>query len=498
MESGSTAEHQGHVPAAPGRLARWIERTDEPAVRMRFATFLLFFAFTGDLWRYTITWVGYLLIALVLMIGSAVLLTRRHLPRRIDFLPLTLLGFMAWCLVSVVWSHYRLETLGGSAAQLGTALCGLLLAVDLTRLEFVRALGNAMRAIVILSLAFEVFAGIFFPDGILPPAYLLPGVLDELTGLSGTNPDEVPGPFLWTYGDFFSDLPIQGIVGNRNLLAMVALLALITTAAELFDRRLGARRGWIELVLAAYALWRTTSITAFVATAFVLLAAALVLLGRRFERRGRWIMYLVVGVVLATGAVIVILYNNQIFATLFGRSSDMSGRVQIWQAVVGLGQQSPVVGLGWISYWAPWVPMFSHLIVRDDVVYLQAHNAFLDVWMQTGFIGLALFAFAVFNALVRTWWVAIDRPDTPLIEPTRVGGRAHLSATTAVPFLVLVALVVQSMTESRLLLEGNWMLFCALAIYAKLRVQDPALLPRRSIRRRSGPMTSIVDTTRDL
>jgi hypothetical protein len=100
----------------------------------------------------------------------------------------------------------------------------------------------------------------------------------------------------------------------------------------------------------------------------------------------------------------------------------------------------------------------------------------------------------VFSTLVRTWWIAIDIPDAPRIESRRVGGRAHVAAATAAPFLVMVALVVQAMTESRLLVEGGWLLLCYFAIYAKLRIQDPAILPRRSLTTKTGPVRVVLDT----
>jgi hypothetical protein len=149
------------------------------------------------------------------------------------------------------------------------------------------------------------------------------------------------------------------------------------------------------------------------------------------------------------------------------RSSDMSGRGSIWRAVIALGSESPVLGHGWVSYWAPWLPQFH---------------------------SLALFAGLVFSTLVRTWWIAIDIPDAPRIESRRVGGRAHVAAATAAPFLVMVALVVQAMTESRLLVEGGWLLLCYFAIYAKLRIQDPAILPRRSLTTKTGPVRVVLDT----
>lgn len=458
----------------------------------------LVLAFAGDLFRYTVGWTGYLALSVVFVGLLMVALYRRHSRVRIWHLPATLVLFIGWCGLSMLWSRYPLETLMGWAAQVITALAGLGIAVSLTRLQFLHALGLAMRGLVLGSLVFEAFVAIWHPHGLIPPAYLRPGVLETLLGEPASNTaSSIPANFYWSYGHLFSGGDIQGLPGNRNLLAMVALIALVITAAELWDRQLHWSRAWLSLAASLFVLVRTQSATVIVALAFVGLAAALVLAGRHLNRRHRWIMYAVVGTVLVVGAVLVVAFNDAVFAGM-NRSSDMSGRGDIWRAVIRLGAESPVEGIGWISYWAPWLPVFQDLAVVDGTSYYQAHNSFIDVWLQTGAVGVILFAGVVFTALVRTWWIAIDRPDTPLVESARASGHAHLAGLTAVPFLVLVGLTVQSMTESRLIVEGGWLMLTYCAIYAKLRVQDPWLLPRRTVPSRTGPITVVVDPVRDV
>ena len=60
--------------------------------------------------------------------------------------------------------------------------------------------------------------------------------------------------------------------------------------------------------------------------------------------------------------------------------------------MIGLALERPWFGWGWVGYWQPWVEPFDGLAVRNGVEYLQAHNAWLDVWMQLGIVGLVAFA----------------------------------------------------------------------------------------------------------
>jgi O-antigen ligase len=166
---------------------------------------------------------------------------------------------------------------------------------------------------------------------------------------------------------------------------------------------------------------------------------------------GAAVVVVVVGV-LARGAL----------AGLLGKSSDFTGRGEIWTKVLGLIDQHPVVGWGWIGYWWPDVHTLSDLAHRKGVTYLQAHDAYLDVWMQTGLIGLLLFAIYAVTTLSRSWACA-----------TRIGYDAALrprtfDAVSLLPLLVVVALLVQSFAESRLLYQGNWILFALIAIKSRI------------------------------
>jgi len=134
---------------------------------------------------------------------------------------------------------------------------------------------------------------------------------------------------------------------------------------------------------------------------------------------------------------------------LVGRSDDLTGRLDIWSAVVELAQQRPWFGWGWVSYWAPWVEPFDDLVVIRGVTYLQAHNAWLDVWLQLGIVGLVLVSVLVLATTVRTVSWAVNFPRGDVVDP---------AALRLAPVLVLAMLLVHSLAESRLLIEAGLLL----------------------------------------
>ena len=84
---------------------------------------------------------------------------------------------------------------------------------------------------------------------------------------------------------------------------------------------------------------------------------------------------------------------------------------------------------------------------------LQAHNVWLDLTLQTGIIGAALFAVALGAIL---WPLARTFVTSP-------------RSLAAVPFLVLTALVIQSLSESRMLIEWGFASVVIFGFVAKRR-----------------------------
>ncbi|HNP16428.1 MAG TPA: O-antigen ligase family protein, partial [Terrimesophilobacter sp.] len=194
--------------------------------------------------------------------------------------------------------------------------------------------------------------------------------------------------------------------------------------------------------------------------AVVLVVALLV--RRAKTARGRIFVYLGSAAVFVASAIAAFFLRDGIFE-LLGKSSDLTGRLGIWQKVIDLTEQRPAFGWGWVSYWVPWADPFDNLVYRSGVRQLQAHNTWVDVAFQLGLVGLVVFIALVGAALVKAWQHAVDRPQKA------PGAPLHHSAVTLLPLLVLVALIVQSFAESRLITEYGLALLVVVAVKTKRR-----------------------------
>lgn len=420
------------------------------------ASFIFFSVFAGQFYRNLLGTAGFFAVATFLFLSSvAVLLIVR--PRwRWRHSPKSLFAFLGVATLSIAWSAYPGGSALGVATQWMSAIIGLALALTLSWPEFLRTFSIGLRWILGLSLLFELWVALIIGHPVLP----------NFLNVTGT----VPKAFYWSRNLLLHGGPIEGIVANRNLLGFIALLAIIVFSVQLAAATV--RRGWgvAWLVLAAGMFLLTRSATVIVAAVVVALVLAVALWTRRVGPNHRRPVYLSCAAALIAGALVLWLARGPLLA-LLEKSEDLTGRFDIWATVGSMFAERPLAGWGWIGYWQPWVKPFDDLVVIKGVTYLQAHNAWLDVAMQLGVIGLVLFAALVWSTLWRSWFLAVDRPRVGVVDD------APYSATALLPLLLLAALLVQSLAESRLLVEGNFVLLIALAVFTKRQQVWPQVLP---------------------
>ncbi|QBE49434.1 O-antigen ligase family protein [Leucobacter triazinivorans] len=428
--------------------------------------------------RNLLGWWGFLAVAAALTVWGVVLFVRLK-PERFRWyrLPSPVYWFLTLAVLSIAWSQYRLESVLGVVAQLATTLLAVVLAFVLTWHEVLRTLGSALRWLIGVSFLFELWVALVVREPVLQPIAEAPE--------SGS----VPKLLYWSRDLLFTGGPIQGIVASSVLFGFIGLLGLIVFGIQLRAGLVRPTTGWFWVGAALATILLTRGATVWVALLAAMVALVLALWARRLGPERRVPLYLT-GTALVVVAVSLVLFARDFVFGLLGKSADMTGRLETWDAVIALAEQRPWFGWGWVSYWAPWVEPFASLDEKAGVTVMSAHNAWLDVWLQLGIIGVLAFAPIVVLTMWRVWFRAVDPPRRGFGEPLPY-------ATSALwPFLVMVALLVQSLTESRLLIEGNWLLLILLAVKSRFDFQLPSLdaeptkLPWRRvpIPRHTGPI----------
>lgn len=370
-------------------------------------------------------------------------------------LPSPLYWFLTLAVLSIAWSAYRFESVLGVTLQLMTTVVAVSLAFVLTWHEVLRTLSTALRYLIGLSLLFELWVSVFIQHPVMPWWLEQPATGKPLKLL------------YWSRDLLFEGGPIQGVVANSALLSFLALAGLIVFAIQLRAGLVGKFAGWFWVVLAVATLALTRSAAIMVACVAVAAVLGFALWARQVGPERRVPVYLTAAGLLAAVAAVLAVASSWVWA-LLGKSADLTGRTEIWSKVWHLITEHPWFGWGWVSYWPVWVEPFKGLDTKAGLPVMHAHNAWLDVWLQLGVVGVLVFAPLVVLTFFRVWFRAVD-------QPRRGPGPALPYATSALwPLLLMVALIIQSLTESRLLIEGHWILLVIFAVKSRFDFELPS------------------------
>lgn len=439
------AVHTKHPVAAPP-AAPIREKTGHLMLRA-WCIFVMFVALSGTAWVHAFgepVAAAVVIAAGVLSLGIFIAARPSVNWRR---LPWFIVGYVAWALVSILWSAWPAATALTLLLLYLTTLQGFFVGAMLTWREIVRALASALKWVIALSVVFELWVSLVIRAPILPGFVV--GKADD--------PIEY-----WSRDNLLDGGRIQGIMGNSNLLGPVALLAIIVFAIRYAARAPRRFTLLLWIALSAYLLYRAASATAYLAGAAVVLVLVTILLMRRATRPGqRTKFYLAYAGIGIAGAVVLVFFRDAIFTAL-GRSNDLTGRESvIWAAVLERAAQRPVAGWGFSTPWVVNQPGFDGWIIDHGVSVQQAHNMWIDVLFQLGWIGVVLLGFTYLAFVWRAWFFAVDRPRWDLRSDR------PYSPLTLLPSLLATILLVQGIAESGPLLLWGWMLLVLLAFKIK-------------------------------
>lgn len=364
------------------------------------------------------------MLAGLVVIGAALLVRRRRRIDPLHLLPTTLVLFVVWLLVSLIWTTDTLFTLGGWLATAGVAFVAIVVAHVRDTLQTIRALGTVFRTLLSLSLGLEILSGILL---------------------------DLPIDFLSIEGHITSGGPVQGLFGTRNMLGFVAMLALVTFIIEWRTRTVRRGVAVFSVVLAGSLALLSGSPTALVLLIAVSIATGALALVRHTPAPRRTAAQITLGATLSIALIVAYLLRGPIIGVLDARGG-FSIRSDLWDALLILVRIHPVEGWGWHGPWPVDESPFALINSLTGSENQSALNAYLDVLLQAGWVGLLVFAVMCTVAFVRAWLVASTLP----------------SVVYAWTPLTLVVLLVNGVFESFAVVGAGWMLLVLCVVRAGL------------------------------
>lgn len=347
--------------------------------------------------------------------GIVLLLGFRCLPqltRMAIFSPILIFCVLA-CGVSMLWSIDPGITMRRSVALLMTTLFGLVLAARYDWNGLVQRLAMAFGVLAIFSLL----------HGVIDPAR---AIHNEIHIGAWRGP--------WVEKNY---------LGSQMTRALVVLMCAFAMKPS---------RGWvwIPLGLLAFGLvLLSTSKTSLLACLAAISLFIVLRIFRRFPVLRIPVAYLfLAGTTLLVGLVLV---APDMMLELIGKDRTLTGRTDIWDALLRSIKEKPYLGYGYGVYWMDQLGPSYYVRLQLQWGIPTAHNGWIETWLSVGALGVSLFALQY----VWTFILAFQR--------IRRGG-----SETYFAILIVIVFLVFSLSESSILQQNDlsWVMF--VAVSAKL------------------------------
>ena len=253
-------------------------------------------------------------------------------------------------------------------------------------------------------------------------------------------------------------------VEKNDLGNLMTIGFMVCAAAALLEPR-RAKLWWPTAGLCLLLVLLSTSKTSLVSCLLGACGLALVWVmrrgpaGRVVGTYGAVVGLLLVGFVLLAA-------SNVVLAAL-GKDATLTGRTQIWSAVMRRIQDRPWLGYGYGAVWddtSPWAPL-AWIIKQAGFRPFHAHNSWLEQWLGMGILGLTAWALYFTETCTRAVIALYRSP----------------GAYLAVPFLLVYAMTTLTESIAVVFNDCRWLFFVAIA--AKLALPnegDP--VPLRTVR----------------
>ncbi|GAP09593.1 lipid A core - O-antigen ligase [Bellilinea caldifistulae] len=270
-----------------------------------------------------------------------------------------------WGVISVFWSDLPSLTLRRSIAIILTTLYGLVLVVRFDLKEMLHLLGYSVWFFLMISFLLVVL----FPDW-------------------GTT----------TYGH---EVAWRGVFQHKNRLGNISALGLLLF---LFlwreDQKIGRAIWSIGIGLAILMVIGSQSFTGIV-LALLMFVGFLILTLLLKSHRDWQLLYPLFLVVGGFGLYLIGFYFEEVLLA-FGRDITFTGRLPLWKALIQAGMQNFWIGFGYRSFWRGWD--WPSAEIWEQITWLpnQAHNGYIEIWLDLGVIGLVLMLLILIGLFIRS------------------------------------------------------------------------------------------------
>ncbi|HEU0119613.1 MAG TPA: O-antigen ligase family protein [Bryobacteraceae bacterium] len=303
------------------------------------------------------------ILSLLVVLAFYTLFQRRNQLRTIISLNPALVLFLGYCFLSILWADYPFVAFKRWIRAVADVAMPCIILTERHPDEAMKKVFTGMAALLLpLSIIFTRL----FPS--LGRAYTYSGVP------------------MWT-----------GVATDKNALGALCMIVGITLLGRGLSIWAAPRRSdaWQRLALIAslflIAVYLLLMIDSKTALASFTMAAMLVIM-RALDFRQPWLFTTTITCMIATCYSVLFLGFGSSAIAEMGRDSSLTGRTQVWETVLPFAVNR-WIGAGFENFW---IGDRLEAIVRAIGAGInQAHNGYIEIYLNIGWIGLALLGLLV-------------------------------------------------------------------------------------------------------
>ena len=332
--------------------------------------------------------------------------------------------FLVWCTLSAFWSEYSFVSFKRLFQTFTTVTVSLAFLLDVANSD--EAL-NYLKWIVYLYIPLTALSIVF-----------IPGAID-------------PVHFTW-----------RGLAVGKNYLGQAAIVSIIIAffamkSATAWEKPISL----LILIISVVLLFGAKSTTSILTFAIIIMLGVIrtldeffvpLSIGRAFSIAS---LLFVIGVILSVHCLAPHAFNA--IPQYFGKDISFTGRTDLWTDIFTQTKRHWLLGWGFAGFWVVGHPPVMQLY--EEYIWLpnQAHLGYLDIWNETGLVGLLLFC-----AMVISYSIGLAKLKRP-----------HFWNW------ILISALILNLQESTLfkqnLLTGVMFIFAYLALHAELLQRERAV-----------------------
>lgn len=201
----------------------------------------------------------------------------------------------------------------------------------------------------------------------------------------------------------------KGVFGDRTTAGKI--LVFLLSPAISFRRRPFSHRRVAYIALASLMMFMAQATTARIVLLLYIALMASMSLSNKFGRRSALLIF---GTVLTATAIIVCIglpYLPQVLEGM-GKNATLTGRTGIWGLLLRSIAKRPLLGYGYAAFWEGIKGESANVILATHWIFGYAHNGIIEICLQLGLVGTAVFFVTLVQAVRNAWFCLRSRCST--------------------------------------------------------------------------------------